>query len=47
MSPAGRSHGVLAAGFLLAFLSQTADAAPKAFTLLFTGDNAGEIAPCG
>lgn len=32
---------------LLAVASPAAEAAPKQLTILFTGDNGGEIAPCG
>lgn len=37
----------LAALALLLLLPWGAGAAPKQFVLLFTGDNGGEIAPCG
>ena len=32
---------------LLALVPWAASAAPKSLVLLFTGDNGGEIAPCG
>jgi hypothetical protein len=37
----------LAALALWLLLPLVAGAAPKQLTLLFTGDNGGEIAPCG
>ncbi|WP_276375021.1 hypothetical protein [Corallococcus exercitus] len=37
----------LAALALLLLLPFVAGAAPKQLVLLFTGDNGGEIAPCG
>jgi hypothetical protein len=37
----------LAALALLLLLPLVAGAAPKKLVLLFTGDNGGEVAPCG
>ncbi|WP_256561126.1 hypothetical protein [Pyxidicoccus xibeiensis] len=37
----------LAALALLLLLPMVAGAAPKQLVLLFTGDNGGEVAPCG
>ncbi|MFP2958874.1 hypothetical protein ACLEPN_13770 [Myxococcus sp. 1LA] len=37
----------LAALALLLLLPLVAGAAPKQLVLLFTGDNGGEVAPCG
>ena len=44
MSPRPTKLAVLA---LLLLLPLVAGAAPRQLTLLFTGDNGGEIAPCG
>ncbi|HYO65999.1 MAG TPA: hypothetical protein VEU33_07950 [Archangium sp.] len=38
---------LLLAMFALLLSPRVADAAPKQVVLLFTGDNGGEIAPCG
>lgn len=44
----GRTLSMVAlAGLLAASAADAADAAPKKLTLLVTGDNWGEIAPCG
>jgi hypothetical protein len=43
-----RLRASLAAALLLAALPlAAADAAPRKLVVLFTGDNGGEIAPCG
>ncbi|WP_275583511.1 hypothetical protein [Archangium primigenium] len=40
-------RSLLLASMTLMLLPRAASAAPKSVVLLFSGDNGGEIAPCG